>query len=148
MRCDTFCLWHSADPGRMFHHALALGDGELAKQEKALARRGGNPIGIAAAGIQERGLRGAGGLLGQMDQLVFDLERDQSLEFAQGKFVAMTCSLLEVEGRSLCRRGELDLSWRDDIPRRSSAFCVYVNKMTRIIPQVVSNTLPTAYVTV
>jgi hypothetical protein len=84
----TFCLWHSADPGRMLHHTFALGDSELAKQEETLARRGGDPIGIAAAGIQKRGLGGPGGLLCQIDQLILDLERTQGLEFSQGKFVS------------------------------------------------------------
>ena len=80
-------LRHAADPGGMIHHPLALGDGELAEEEEALARRGGDPVGIAAAGVQERGLRGPRRLLGQLDQLVLDLERAQSFEFAQGEDV-------------------------------------------------------------
>src|SRR6476661_9814385 len=86
--CYTFCLWHSAYPGRMLHHAFALGDSELAKQEETLARRCGDPIGIAAAGIQECGLSSPGCLLRQTDQFILDLEWAQSLEFAQGKFIS------------------------------------------------------------
>ena len=67
----------------MLHHPLALGDRKLAEQEKPFAGRGGDPVGIAAAGVQERRLRRLGGLLRQLDQLVLDLEWAQSLEFSQ-----------------------------------------------------------------
>ena len=73
-------LRHSADPGRMLHHARALGQRELAEQEKSLARRGSDPVGIAAAGIQEGGLGRLGRCFCEIDQLVLDLERTQSLE--------------------------------------------------------------------
>ena len=51
-RRDAVGLRHPADPGRLVHHPLALGDRELAEQEEAFARRGGDPVGIAAAGIR------------------------------------------------------------------------------------------------
>ena len=73
-------LRHSTDPGGMLHHALALGHRELSQQEKPLARRGRDPVGISAAGIQESGLSGPGRCFRQIDEFVLDLERTQSLE--------------------------------------------------------------------
>ena len=66
-------------PARMVHHPFALGDGELAEQEESFARRGCDPVGIAAAGIKERGLRGPGRLLRQIDQFVLDFETGSEL---------------------------------------------------------------------
>src|SRR5215813_5537558 len=80
---DASCLWHAADAGRVLHHPPALGHGKLAEQKKTLPRRGGNPIGIAAAGIEERRLRGARRLLSETDQLILDLERAEGFEFTQ-----------------------------------------------------------------
>ena len=80
---DTGGLRHSADAGRMLHHALALGNGKLAEQKERFARSGGDPIGIAAARIQERRLRGFRGLLGEIDELILDLERAERFEFPQ-----------------------------------------------------------------
>ena len=80
---DALRLRHAAEAGGMLHHALALGDRELTEQEKAFARRRGDPIRIAAAGIEECRLRRPRRLLGELDQLVLDFERTQSLEFAQ-----------------------------------------------------------------
>jgi hypothetical protein len=53
-RGDTFGLWHSANSSGMFHHAFALGDRELTKQEVAFSRGGRNPVGIATSGIEKR----------------------------------------------------------------------------------------------
>ena len=75
-------LRHSADPGGMLHHAFALGDRELTEQEESLARRGRDPVRIAAAGIQERGLSGSGRFFGEIDQLVLDFKGAESLEFS------------------------------------------------------------------
>ena len=82
---DPAGLRHASDPGAYLHHPLAFEDRELAEQEEALAWRGGDPVGIAAAGIEEGRLRGLGGLLRQAPQLVLDLERAQGLELAQGR---------------------------------------------------------------
>jgi hypothetical protein len=76
---DPLGLRHAAQPGRMLHHPLALGDGELPEQEEAVARRRGDPVGIPPAGVEERRLRDPRGLLGQLDQLVLDLERAERL---------------------------------------------------------------------
>ena len=73
-------LRHSADPGRMLHHTLALGHGELSKQEKSFAWRGSNPVGIAAAGVEEGGLGRPGCRFCQIDQFVLDLEGTQGLK--------------------------------------------------------------------
>ena len=80
---DAAGLWHSTDPGGMLHHAFALGHRELPKQEKSLAGRGRDPVGIAAAGVQESGLSGFGCCLGEIDQFVLDFERTEGLEFLQ-----------------------------------------------------------------
>src|ERR1043166_8061313 len=74
---------HAADAGWVLHHALAFRDGELAEQEKPFPRRGGDPVGIAAAGVEKGGLRRPRRALGELDQLVLDLERAQGLEFFQ-----------------------------------------------------------------
>ena len=63
--CDAFGLRHPTDSGRFLHRPFAFGDGKLAEQEETFARRGGDPVRIAAASIQERGLRRPGGLLWQ-----------------------------------------------------------------------------------
>jgi len=59
----------------MLQHPLAFGDRKLAQQEETFARSGGDPVGVAAAGVQECRLRRSGGLLGKLDQFVFNLER-------------------------------------------------------------------------
>src|SRR5579863_7272666 len=82
---DSLGLRHAADPRRMVHHPLALGDGELPKQEKAFARRRGYPVRIAATSVKESALRPLGGGLRQVDQFVLDLERAQRLEFLQSQ---------------------------------------------------------------
>ncbi len=48
------CLGHAAHARRQVEHALALGDGELPEQEERLARLGGDPVRVAAAGVQVR----------------------------------------------------------------------------------------------
>src|SRR6267378_7744580 len=80
---DSLRLRHSADTGGMLHHPLAFGDRELTEQEEAFAWSGGDPVGVAAAGIKECRLRRAGGLLGELDQLIFNLKRAQRLEFTE-----------------------------------------------------------------
>ena len=65
-RRDALGLRHPADSGGVLHHPLAFGDGELAEQEETFARRGRDPVGIAAAGIQERGLCRPGRFLGEV----------------------------------------------------------------------------------
>ena len=82
---DAAGLRHASDPGAHLHHPLAFEDRELAEQEEALAWRGGDPVGVSAAGIEEGRLRPLGGLLRQAPQLVLDLERAQGLELAQGR---------------------------------------------------------------
>ena len=77
---DSARLRHPADAGWMFHDAFALGNGELAQQEKPFARRRGDPVWIAAAGIQESALRRLRRLPGQLDQLILDLEGAQCCE--------------------------------------------------------------------
>jgi hypothetical protein len=77
---DALGRRHAGDAGGMLHHAPGLREGELAEQEEALARLGGDPVGVAASGIEERGLGGLRGLLGELDQLVFDLERAHLVE--------------------------------------------------------------------
>ena len=47
-------LRHAAHARRQVDHALALEDGELAEQEEGLARLGGDPVRVAAAGVQVR----------------------------------------------------------------------------------------------
>src|SRR4029453_1515019 len=54
----------------------------------ALAWGGGDPVGVAAPGVEERRLRGPGRLLRELDQLVLDLERAQGLELSKGHDVA------------------------------------------------------------
>ena len=67
----------------VFPHALRLGERELAEQEERRARRGGDPVRIAAAGVHHlvraRHLRA---LAGDLDQLVLELERAQAFELA------------------------------------------------------------------
>src|SRR5213080_3806778 len=43
----------------------------------------GNPVRVAAASIEECRLRRARGLLGELDQLIFNLKRAQRLEFTE-----------------------------------------------------------------
>ena len=76
-------LRHSAHSGGMLHHPLALGDGKLAEQEKALTRSGGDPVGVAAAGIQKSRLRPLRSLLREFDQLVLDLKRAERFKTLQ-----------------------------------------------------------------
>ena len=67
----------------MLHHPLAFGNRKLAEQEEALAGGGGDPVGIAATGIQKGRLRSLRSLLGELDQLVLDLERAERFEFVE-----------------------------------------------------------------
>ena len=82
---NSLCLRHAAHPGRMLHHPLAFGDGELSQQEKAFPRRRGDPVGIASPGVQKGGLRPLRSVLGEIDEFVLDLEGTQRLEFFQGQ---------------------------------------------------------------
>ena len=77
------CLWHAADTRRQIHAPPALGDSELAQQKERLAWLGGDPVRVAAAGIQEGkvGLRSRSPA--DLDQLVLDFERTQRLVFAE-----------------------------------------------------------------
>ena len=67
----------------MLHHPFAFGDRKLTEQEEAFARSRGNPVRVAAASIEECRLRRARGLLGELDQLIFNLKRAQRLEFTE-----------------------------------------------------------------
>ena len=64
----------------MLHYPLAFSDRELPEQEKAFARRGGNPVGVAAARIEKDGLRCPGIFSGKFDQFIFDFKWTQSLK--------------------------------------------------------------------
>jgi len=72
---DAAGLRHAADAGWMLHHPLALGQRELSEEEEALTGGGGDPVGIAAASIEEGGLGRPGGGFGEIDQFILDLER-------------------------------------------------------------------------
>ncbi len=72
-------LGHAADARRQVEHALALGDGELPEQEERLARLGGDPVRVAAAGIQVGERRFLRGLRRHLGEEVLDLERAQLL---------------------------------------------------------------------
>jgi hypothetical protein len=104
---NAICLWHTADSNRMLHDPFAFGHGKLAQQKKAFARRGGHPIGIAAARVEECRLRGARRLLGQADQLVLDFEWAQRFEFAQcedvGHAVLLGSSVFGLCAAPCCR---------------------------------------------
>ena len=80
---DAARLGHAADAGRKIEHALAFGDRELAQQKEGLARLGGDPVGIAAAGIEIRDRRCGGGRGGGLRKKVLDLERAERLVFTQ-----------------------------------------------------------------
>jgi hypothetical protein len=67
----------------MVHHTLALCKGELAEQEEALARCGGDPVRIAAPSIEEGRLRRPRRLLGEIDKLVFDFKGAKRFKFLQ-----------------------------------------------------------------
>src|SRR5262245_11758014 len=117
----------------MLHHPLAFGHGKLAQQEVALTRLGRHPVGIAATGVQKRGLCRPRRAFCQFDQLVLDLEGTQRLKFAQCQDVCHDSLLVNTV-------------WR-------SSPCTFryfsqVSSMTMTIPQIVSSVLPTAYVTV
>src|SRR5207302_1689217 len=73
----------------------AFGDGKLAEQEETFARRGGDPIRIAAASVQEHGLSRPGRGFGEVDEFVLDLERAQSLKFFQREDVSHYVLLFE-----------------------------------------------------
>src|SRR3982751_5587633 len=80
---DAIRLRHSADPGGMIHHTLALGKRELPEQEKSLARRGRNPVRIATARIEKGGLGRPGCRLRKIDEFILDLEGAQSFKLLQ-----------------------------------------------------------------
>ena len=116
--CDALRLRHSTQAGGMLHHPLAFSDRELAEQEKAFARRGRNPVGVAAARIQKSRLRRPGGLLGKLDQFVFDLKRTQGLKSMSSSDVSIaSCSPFRV---------------------------IDANIMIKTMPQIVRNVFPTA----
>ena len=83
---DALSLRHSAETGRMLHHTLTFGDGELTEKKVALARSRGDPIGIATAGIQESRLSCSRCLLGEFDEFIFDFERAKSFEGREGSW--------------------------------------------------------------
>src|SRR6266404_7106593 len=74
---NPLSLRHSTDSRRVIHHTLTLSDRELTEQEVTFAWSSSDPIGIAAASVEECRLCGAGGLVCQFDQLVLDFERAQ-----------------------------------------------------------------------
>src|SRR5262249_46529130 len=98
---------HTPDARGMLHHPLAFGDGELSEQKKALARGGGDPVRVATAGVQECRLRSLGGLFGEVDELVLDLERAQRLEFFQGQKIGH----LTLPSCSICWKGGGQARW-------------------------------------
>ncbi len=73
------CLGHAAHARRQVEHALALGDRELAEQEERLARLGGDPVRVAATGVQVGERRFLRGLRRHLGEEVLDLERAQLL---------------------------------------------------------------------
>ena len=112
------------------HHPLALGDRELAEQEEA-SRGWWRSSWDCPAGVQERRLGPSWSLPGELDQLVLDLERAQSLEFAK---------------RQQFSHSQLPCSEcvRDDGAQQSLRMVRGVSSMTRTMPQIVSNVFPTA----
>ena len=72
-------LGHAAHAGRQVEHALALGDRELPEQEERFARLGGDPVRVAATGVQVR----EGSFLRRfrchLCEEILDLERAQLL---------------------------------------------------------------------
>ena len=117
-------LRHAADTCGMIHHPLAFGAGELAEEEERVARPCCNPVGIAAPGIQEGGLRGPRGLPCQLDQLVLDFERAQSFELAQGEDVGHGWLLVTGFARRRTDRSTFKSSAsRSPFPRLSVACC-------------------------
>ena len=74
-------LRHPTDAGWQIEHALALEDRELAEEEERFARRGGDPVRVAAAGVEIRDGRCLGSLAGRLREEVLDLERAQALVF-------------------------------------------------------------------
>src|SRR5690242_1373217 len=93
-RSDALGLRHSANAGRFIHDALALGNGELAKEEVTLTRGRGYPVWITATGVEECRLRGTRGFLGEFDQLVLDLERAEGFEVTKLQYVHFHLLLL------------------------------------------------------
>ena len=150
---DALSRGHAAEAGRMLHHPLALGDRELAEQKEALARGGGDPIGVAAPGVEERRLRGAGRLLRELDQLVLDLERAQGLELLQGHEVThgnrlrrLVASVLSIRRRAASRAlAAVNAVPIVSIVSSSSRWVLrHESSMTTIIPQTVRSVFPTA----
>src|SRR5881397_1713632 len=139
--------------GRMLHHPLALGDRELAEQKEALARGGGDPVGVAAPGVEERRLRGAGCLLRELDQLVLDLERAQGLELLQGHEVThgnrlrrLVASVLSIRRRAASRAlAAVNAVPIVSIVSSSPRWVLrHESSMMTIIPQTVRSVFPTA----
>jgi hypothetical protein len=64
----------------MLHHSLAFCNGELTEQKETFAWSSGNPIWVATASVEECRLRRSGGFLGELDELVLNLERAQRFE--------------------------------------------------------------------
>jgi hypothetical protein len=124
-------LRHAADARRQVQHALALGDRELAQQEERLARLGGDPVGIAPAGIQVGNRRGGSPRCRCLGQEILDLERAQALVFTQLHDVH--CCLL---GGHADRMSAVAGRLCQDPPTSIS---------TITMPKMVSNVLPMAY---
>ena len=78
---DAIGLRHPADAGFLIHHPVAFGYRELSEQEKPFAGAGGDPIGIAATGVEEYRLRSLGTLPCPLNQFIFDLEWAQTRIF-------------------------------------------------------------------
>src|SRR5881409_1495413 len=138
---------------RMLRHPLALGDRELAEQKEALARGGGDPVGVAAPGVEERRLRGAGRLLRELDQLVLDLERAQGLELLQGHEVThgnrlrrLVASVLSIRRRAASRAlAAVNAVPIVSIVSSSPRWVLrHESSMMTIIPQTVRSVFPTA----
>jgi hypothetical protein len=121
---DPVLRGHAAHARRQVHHPSRLGHRELAQEEEALARGGGDPVRVAAPGVEEH-VRGFLGLrLGELDQLVLDLERAQGLVRAERHDVHVRNSLL---------------------PGVSSDSPAHASNRTITRPKMVSSVLPTAY---
>src|SRR5581483_2988727 len=111
---------HAAD-ARQVEHAFAFGEREIAEREKRFARRGGDPVRIAPAGVEHGGRGFLGGGAGERDQAVLDFKGAQLIVLLEG---------FEVGFHKLNGRGG------------------YFINSTMTTPQMVSRVLPTAYGTV
>ena len=112
-RGNARCLRHAADAGRQIHHALALGHGELTEQEERLARLGGDPVRVAATGVQIGKRRLLRALRRSLGEEILDLERAELLVLRQIQ-VVHRCFLRNSVSEALLRKHQND----DEAPHR------------------------------